>query len=55
MDRVATYGRGFWKVVRVAKNGRALIRRVSGDELQTALEELGYPDLYANCMDGTED
>lgn len=42
---VSTYGRGMWKVERVARNGRAFIRRLEGDCLKDALEELGYPDL----------
>ena len=39
---------GMAKVERMAKNGRAFIRNLDGDELQAALEELGYPDLTAD-------
>ena len=41
----STYGKGMWVVERMAKNGRALIRELEGDELQAALDEFGYPDL----------
>lgn len=41
----ATYGKGMWVVDRVAKNGRAFIRKLEGDDLEAALEEFGYPDL----------
>lgn len=44
-DDVATYGRGMARVERLAKNGRALVRVLTGDELAEALEEHGYPDL----------
>ena len=40
-----TYGRGVWRVIRVAKNGRCLIQELGGDERQAVLDELGYPDL----------
>lgn len=42
---VSTYGRGVWRVERVARNGRALVRELEGDHLTAALEELGYPDI----------
>lgn len=42
---LATYGRGIAKVERVAKNGRAFVRELAGDERDSALDELGYPDL----------
>ncbi len=42
---VATHGRGMARVERVAKNGRALVRELTGDELAAALDEFGYPDL----------
>lgn len=42
---LSTYAKGMGKVIRVAKNGRCLIQPLEGDELQAALEELGYPDL----------
>ncbi len=44
-NNVATYGRGVWEVVRVAKNGRAFIKELEGDEMQAVLDYLGYPDL----------
>lgn len=44
-NNLATYGRGLWKVERTARNGRALIRKLEGDELEAGLEELGYPEL----------
>ena len=33
------------RVERLARNGRALVRKLDGDELAAALEELGYPEL----------
>lgn len=36
---------GVWKVVRVAKNGRAQVARLEGNDEAAALEELGYPDI----------
>ena len=42
---VSTHARGMVKVERVAKNGRAYVRELDGDELAAALEEFGYPDL----------
>lgn len=42
---VATYADGMARVERVAKNGRALVRRLESDDLAAALEELGYPEL----------
>lgn len=42
---VSTSGKGMWKVERMAKNGRAFIRRLEGDDLEAALDELGYPEL----------
>ncbi len=44
-NNVATYGRGVWRVIRVAKNGRCLIQELEGDEMQAVLDDLGYPDL----------
>lgn len=44
-NNTATYGRGVWEVVRVAKNGRAFIKELEGDEMQAVLDDLGYPDL----------
>ncbi len=42
---VAAYGRGFARVDRVAKNGRAFVRELEGAELVAALDEFGYPEL----------
>jgi hypothetical protein len=44
---LATFGRGLVRVTRVARNGRAFVVELKGDELQAGLEELGYPDLAA--------
>jgi hypothetical protein len=41
----STYGKGMWVVERMAKNGRAFIRKLEDEELFNALEEYGYPDL----------
>jgi hypothetical protein len=40
-----TNAHGMVKVVKVAKNGRAQVVQLEGDELRAALEELGYPEL----------
>ena len=42
---IACYAHGMAKVVRVARNGRALVQQIDGAELATALEELGFPEL----------
>lgn len=44
-DDVSTNAHGMAVVTRVAKNGRALIRRLQDEELAAALEAHGYPDL----------
>lgn len=44
-NNVSTHGRGAWRVVRVAKNGRALIEELRGQELVEMLDEFGYPEL----------
>ena len=44
-NNVGTYGQGMARVKRLARNGRALVRKLDGDELAAALEELGYPEL----------
>lgn len=36
---------GMARVVRIARNGRALVMPLEGAELTAALEELGYPEL----------
>ena len=48
---VATYGKGMAVVTRVAKNGRALVRELTGDELSAALDDFGYPDLMEQAED----
>lgn len=42
---LSTNACGMARVERVAKNGRALVRELEGDELAAALDELGYPEL----------
>lgn len=42
---VATHARGVGRVVRMARNGRAYVEILTGDELTAALEELGFPEL----------
>ena len=42
---LSTSARGMVRVERMAKNGRAYVRELEGDELAAALEELGYPEL----------
>lgn len=41
----STNAHGMGKVVKVARNGRAQIVMLTGEELSAALEELGYPEL----------
>lgn len=42
---LSTSGVGLVRVMRVARNGRAFVEQLEGDDLATALDELGYPDL----------
>lgn len=42
---LSTNAHGMAEVVRLARNGRVLIKKVTGEKLNTALEELGYPEL----------
>jgi hypothetical protein len=42
---VGTYGRGVVRVERVARNNRAFVIELTGDELESALDRLGYPEL----------
>lgn len=42
---IAIYGHGMARVERIAKNGRAFVRQLEGDDLLAALDELGYPEL----------
>lgn len=41
----STNAHGMGKVVRTAKNGRAQVVSLTGDDLAQALDCLGYPDL----------
>ncbi len=56
-NNLSTYGEGMAKVERIARNGRALVRSLDGDELVAALEELGYPELTPDpaCAQGSFD
>lgn len=45
LNDLSTYGEGMARVERIARNGRALVRSLDGDELVAALEELGFPEL----------
>lgn len=52
---VATYGRGVWRVVRVAKNGRVQLARVTDRaEIAAYLDEIGFPDLVDECIPDAE-
>jgi hypothetical protein len=42
---VSLEARGLVRVIRVCKNGRALVRKLEGAELATALDSLGWPQL----------
>lgn len=42
---VSVTASGMVRVERVARNGRAFVRELEGEELAAALEDLGYPDL----------
>lgn len=44
-NNVSTEAHGMVRVERLARNGRALVIELTGDELTEALEELGYPEL----------
>ena len=44
-NNLSTSGVGMVRVKRMAKNGRAFVEQLKGDELAAALEELGYPEL----------
>ena len=41
----STHAHGMVQVVKIARNGRAQVVTLGGDELANALDELGYPDL----------
>lgn len=42
---IACNAHGMAVVERVARNGRAFVRELEGDELTAALDDLGYPEL----------
>ena len=48
---VALYAEGMAKVVKLARNGRALVAPLQGADLAVALDELGYPDLAEGGVD----
>lgn len=51
----STSGLGVWKVVRVAKNGRAQIVEVTDrEELEAFLDEYGFPELIEQCLPITQ-
>ena len=41
----STNARGLASVERIARNGRAFVRHLHGDDLAVALDLLGYPEL----------
>lgn len=41
----SVYGMGLAKIDRIAHTGRVHVTQIGGDDLRTALEEHGYPDL----------
>lgn len=51
---VMTYANGIARVERVARNGRALVRILTGDDAIAVLEELGYPELAEEVDPPTE-
>src|SRR5262245_60415022 len=42
---VAVYGEGMAEVIKLARNGRALVRELEGEPLRQALEDFGFPEL----------
>lgn len=46
-NNLATSACGMARVTRLARNGRALVTQLLGDELKSALDELGYPELMS--------
>lgn len=44
-NNIGTHGHGMARVIRVARNGRALVASLEGEELAAALDELGFPEL----------
>jgi hypothetical protein len=45
---LSTHACGMVRVERIAKNGRAFVRELEGEDLATALDELGYPELLTD-------
>lgn len=43
---ITTYARGLVRVTKVLRNGRAQVTSVPDDELEDALDKLGYPELF---------
>lgn len=44
-NNVNRYAHGIVRVTRIARNGRALVIQLTGDDVTAALEELGFPEL----------
>lgn len=44
-NNISTSGCGMVIVKRMAKNGRAYVEQLEGVDLESSLEEFGYPDL----------
>lgn len=44
-NNLATYAEGLVKVIQIARNGRAKVAELEGEELRSHLEDLGYPEL----------
>ena len=54
-NNVSTFAQGVARVVRVAKNARALVTALAGAELAAALDELGYPELLPGATPPAHD
>lgn len=51
-NNIATYGMGIWRIVRIARNGRIEITKVTDkDDLMKYLDDVGYPDLITQIME----
>lgn len=48
-DDVAVHAHGMARVVRIAPNGRALLKALDADELAAALQAAGFPELAGNA------
>jgi len=44
-NNLSTTAFGAWKVAKIAKSGRYLLRSLEGQELKDFLNEMGYPEL----------